>query len=479
MKFTKICKCCGKEFKTNSPQKLYCNREHWLPCPICGTLVKKTDRDFTKPIKCCSNECTHKLRMKSLPKHKCKLCGKEFTPKSGVGLICPDIHIRKCIICGKEFIVDRHNVDTMTCSKECHWKKTKQTCIETYGVDHPMKSEIGQRHFHEAMMKKYGHEHALQVSKFQEKAMNTNLDRYGYPYFCVTQECVDAQTEQSGIISKTNLKFAELLKNYNILYKMEKRIETKSYDFELVDKNIVIEINPSFTHSTYDTRYGGVDKFYHRDKTTLANKHGYRCIHVFDWDNNYKILEMIKPTRSIYARKCEIKEINASDAKKFIEDNHIQGNCKGQKTFLGLIHEGELYQIMTFGNSRYDKHFDSELLRLCTRNGYRVIGGSSKLFTYAIRNYSLGSIISYCDISKFSGNVYEALGMKFLRTTPPQEIWSRNTDKITANLLRQRGYDQLFNTHYGKGTSNNQLMLENGWLPVYDCGQNVYGYIPE
>lgn len=27
-----------------------------------------------------------------------------------------------------------------------------------------------------------------------------------------------------------------------------------------------------------------------------------------------------------------------------------------------------------------------------------------------------------------------------------------------------------------KGTSNEQLMLDTGWLPVYDCGQAVYSY---
>ena len=33
-----------------------------------------------------------------------------------------------------------------------------------------------------------------------------------------------------------------------------------------------------------------------------------------------------------------------------------------------------------------------------------------------------------------------------------------------------------FGTNYGKGTSNEQLMLDNGWLPVYDCGQAVYEF---
>jgi hypothetical protein len=166
--------------------------------------------------------------MRSLPKHKCILCGKEFVPKSGVGLICDDTHYRKCSVCGKEFVVTAHNRDTQTCSKECQWKQVRITCMETYGVDHPMKSEIGQQHFHESMLKKYGHKHALQIEEFREKQVNTNIERYGQPYYCTTQECVDAQTENSGIISQVNLRFGELLKNAGIPYKMERRIETNS-----------------------------------------------------------------------------------------------------------------------------------------------------------------------------------------------------------------------------------------------------------
>lgn len=60
------------------------------------------------------------------------------------------------------------------------------------------------------------------------------------------------------------------------------------------------------------------------------------------------------------------------------------------------------------------------------------------------------------------------------RNTAPTKVWSKWDSKITDSLLRQRGYDQLFGTDYGKGTSNEALMLEHGWLPVYDCGQAVY-----
>ena len=98
------------------------------------------------------------------------------------------------------------------------------------------------------------------------------------------------------------------------------------------------------------------------------------------------------------------------------------------------------------------------------------------MFAEFKRSCADNSVISYCDLSKFTGSVYEKIGMKLSHVTSPAKIWSKGSKKVTDNLLRQRGYDQLFNANYGKGTSNEQLMLEHGWLPIYDCGQKVFIY---
>ena len=86
------------------------------------------------------------------------------------------------------------------------------------------------------------------------------------------------------------------------------------------------------------------------------------------------------------------------------------------------------------------------------------------------------SIISYCDEAKFNGNTYTKLGFKCIRAGRPSKHWYHPKTKqhITDNLLRQRGFDQLFKTDFGKGTSNEILMLDAGFVEVYDCGQATY-----
>ena len=79
---------------------------------------------------------------------------------------------------------------------------------------------------------------------------------------------------------------------------------------------------------------------------------------------------------------------------------------------LGLYYDDKLVQVMTFGKPRYNRRYDYELLRLCTRAGYSVTGGAERLFNYFVKYYAPKSVISYCDNSKFNGDVYHKLGFK-------------------------------------------------------------------
>ena len=115
-------------------------------------------------------------------------------------------------------------------------------------------------------------------------------------------------------------------------------------------------------------------------------------------------------------------------------------------------------------------------MRLCTASGVSVIGGASKLLKHFEDQVEPKSILSYCDLSKFNGEVYEKLGFTLVSQTAPAKHWYNPKTKvhITDNLLRQRGFDQLHNANFGKGTSNQQLMLEHGYVEIYDCGQLVF-----
>ena len=365
-------------------------------------------------------------------------------------------------------------------SKEIQ-EKIRKVWIKKYGGPNPMfdkrlRQLAAERH-DATMLKKYGAKYTMQVSELKEKVSKSIQDKYGVPWYVLTQECSEHNYKQ---VSKINIAFADCLNELGIKTRFEYHVGRPSFDIQLLDKNILVEIDPTFTHNSLKVIHGGpIDKNYHARKTQIAEEAGYRCIHVFDWDDWSTIIQLIVPKQTVYARKCKLMKIDKATAEIFTNKNHMQGSCKGQDIVYGLYLEGELIEVMTFGKPRYNKHYDLELLRLCSRLDLNVVGGASKLFSAFKKDYPESSVLSYCDYSKFTGKVYEQIGMKLNYLTPPAKVWSKDNKYITDNLLRQHGFDRLFNTDYGKGTSNEQLMIDNGWLPVFDCGQKVFVYAPE
>ena len=379
-------------------------------------------------------------------------------------------------------------------------EKAKQTNLEKYGVEYPMQLLETQEKAKKTNLEKYGTEYGSQTPEVKKRRRETSMKRFGVPYpfmaeeikkqikesvlekygveyFCQHEKCINTNPHRISVVNK---KFHKLLEANKIESKLEYIIEDYGYDLKVGDT--LIEIDPYFTHnSTVGPCFGGKESEpksfdYHLEKTNFAKEHGFNCIHIFDWDDKDKIVALFKDRKAVYARKCEVKEISKKEVDEFLNMYHLQGATKQLQYAYGLYNEGKLIEVMTFGKPRYNKNYEYELLRLCTVTGLIVIGGANKLLNYFEEKIKPKSIISYCDLSKFNGNVYEKLGFKLKEQTEPAKHWYNFKTKrhITDNLLRQRGFDQLHKANFGKGTSNEKLMLEHGYVEIYDCGQLVF-----
>lgn len=321
----------------------------------------------------------------------------------------------------------------------------------------------------ESNLEKYGVERPAQSDEVKRKTIETNRKRYGVDYTCLV-----FSGKLNGNDSSYNRAFAELLDDNNIKYEREFLLQKYSYDFKV--GNTLVEINPTATHNTHFNPYGKnrIDVNYHRDKSKLARDSGYHVIHVFDWDDTDKVVQLLKDRVTVYAINCEVRLVDTLECNQYLMAYHLQGKCNNQTIRLGLYHDNQLVSLMTFGVARYNKKYEYELLRYCA--SHNVVGGAEKLFKYFVGNYKPISIISYCDTSKFSGKVYDTLEFSLDTINSPSCHWySVKEDKhITDNLLRMQGYDRLFKESHGKGTSNEELILARGYLPVYDCGQATY-----
>lgn len=461
-----FCKICGKPTKFNWPQgyRTYCSAK----CSNSDTDVKEKKKKsylerygVESPSQC--KEVKEKIKQTNLEKY-----GTPYTFQSDI--------VKENI---KKTMIERYGVDSPQKCKEIR-KKTEKTSIERYGGIGLGSDEIKNKAQH-TCLEKYGVTNPFSADHIKEYLKQNCLEKYGVPYHCMTNECRNVAVFEN---SSCNILFMRLLEAANLEYSREFPIGVRSYDFKV--GNTLIEINPTPTHnSTWGWRghKDGIDKEYHKNKANLANDNGYRCISLFDWDDYNKAINLLlKKKETVYARKCIVKEVTNSDTIAFINKNHLQGYSKS-KINIGLYYNSELVSIMTFGNPRYNKHYEYELIRYCYSK--HVIGGEEKLFSYFIKQYSPRSVISYCDLSKFTGKLYEKLGFVCTsKDVKPSKHWVhyKNKQHITDNLLRQRGFDQLLGDKYGcfgKGTSNEELMLSHGFVEVYDCGQATYVWQPD
>lgn len=322
----------------------------------------------------------------------------------------------------------------------------------------------------------------LAYAKIRRK--ETNLDKYG----------VDNAYKLAKYTSnsKPNKYFSGLFDSAKIKYDSEVYLPSKTepgkgyrYDFRV--GNTLLEINPwPFHNVTWSPlpETSIVNRQYHALKTKLAREYNYRCVHVWDWDSPEKVLQQLCSRTKIYARKCEVRELTKAETDYFLNAYHFQSTCRGQIYRYGLYLNDILVQVITFGKPRYNNKYEYELLRLCTSPSYYIVGGAERLFQHFGKEVNPTSIISYCDNAKFTGDVYLRLGMTLIDSGMPAKHWysSSLNRHVTDNLLKQRGFDQLFGDTFGtfgKGTDNSQLMKDHGFVEIYDCGQSTYIWLNE
>lgn len=282
--------------------------------------------------------------------------------------------------------------------------------------------------------------------------------------------------------SLPNKNFKALLEQANIPFEREYCLDRKFFDFKVA--NTLVEIDPTFTHNSTFTPFEyskPIAKNYHKLKSEVAAKYNFRCIHVFDWDDQSKIIDLLANTQTtVYARTCKVAEIPKDLCNSFLLAHHLQGTAKAA-IYIGLFDaDNNLISVMTFGKPRYNSNYEYELIRYCA--SAKVIGGAEKLFKYFVTQYSPKSVISYCDLSKFTGDTYLKLGFTLLRKASPSKHWynMHTKEHYTDALVRQQGYSRLINKHDAAEdtdlpTNNNaDLMRAAGFVEVFDCGQATY-----
>lgn len=169
----------------------------------------------------------------------------------------------------------------------------------------------------------------------------------------------------------------------------------------------------------------------------------------------------------INARDCDIISVDKKTEREFLDNNHTQGFVKGSSVAYGFMYNGEIVQIMTFGKPRYSKRYGWELLRDCTKKGYIVRGGVSKLWKFFIDNNHCNSCIcySYEHNNRIVNKYIDYCGFYNTKRSKSaiKPFWIGDYNgkhyNIPINNLRKYGVDRILGTHIGFEKGNNENIL--------------------
>lgn len=251
-------------------------------------------------------------------------------------------------------------------------------------------------------------------------------------------------------------------------------LEGKEIDIVIPSRKFAIEYNGIYSHlyRPWETKEALIKgRNYHLGKTLGAQAQGYTLIHIFsdDWMLRKDIWKSIIMARlgvssnRVGARACQIITPSQHEKNAFLRENHLQGADKS-KYWAGLSHGNELIALMTYAKSRYNRSYDWELVRFCVKKGFTIPGGFSKLLKHMER-ICPGSVISYADFSRSTGQVYTTNGFSLLKRNPPSYAY--------VNL--SKGIERLHRSQFmksrlpGQGTEY-ERMRALGYEKIYDCG---------
>jgi len=256
------------------------------------------------------------------------------------------------------------------------------------------------------------------------------------------------------------------------------RLDNKEIDIYLPHLKIGFEFNGVYWHSNLYK-----ENNFHLNKTKFFQILDISLIHIWedDWAHKRDIIKSIisnkigLTTNRIGARKCQIREVDNNLVRDFLNGNHIQGFV-GSKVKLGLFYEDELVSLMTFGNLRRSLGQKSkgdhwELLRFCNKLNTQVIGGASKLFRYFLKNFVVGQIISFCDYSRSTGELYKKIGFNFSHLSQPNYYYV--IDGIRKHRFNFRK-DKLVKSGADSNLSESKIMSNLGYYRIYDCGMQKW-----
>ena len=256
--------------------------------------------------------------------------------------------------------------------------KIIESNLSNHGVPYVFMHKDIKNKIKETNIAKYGHERASQSPEVIEKMIATNIEKYGVPAACMLVE--------SRIYGKTQKELTEWLNGFGFVFKTDRTI-LDGREIDSYDDNLKIGFEYCGLYWHHELSDQPKHRSYHYNKYKICQDKGIRLVTIFEdeWiKRNAQCKNFIKSILNknsikIFARKCQVKQIEKTAFQSFCNDYHIQGANHLAIVCYGLFYNDELIGGMSFGKHHRNGK-DLTLDRLCFKDDVSVVGGSSKLF---------------------------------------------------------------------------------------------------
>lgn len=356
------------------------------------------------------------------------------------------------------------------------------TCMTRYGVDNVSKLErvktlISQKQSNHSSSRAH-----LPAWMYDKTEFTQKWNEHGFEGIKTLTGCgnnlLHRLTVQYGIRPlRTTLAEEEIASfirglGFDVIQRTRAVISPKELDIYVPSKNLAIEFDGLYWHSCDNKSDENEFKYKHVDKTNSCEAIGISLLHIFEdeWNDPTKreiwksvIKQKLGVNKRIYARKTELRDVSSKEANLFCQQNHLQGSAR--HTYAkGLYLDDELVMLATFGKSRFEDA--NELIRMCTKMHYTVVGGASKLLKGE-------SYVSYANRRWSSGGVYQAIGMKKVSVTAPNYFYVKDDTRYSRHqYMKSKLADRL--ETYDPELTESENCYRNGLRKIFDCGNIKY-----
>lgn len=271
----------------------------------------------------------------------------------------------------------------------------------------------------------------------------------------------------------------------------------KELDVYVPSKQLAIEYCGMYWHSLGDKEESAKNKNRHYDKYQECRKLGVRLLTLYEeeWvEHNYAVRRLIrnalgKSRGRLMARKCELREVAAQDARAFYERYHPQGGA-GNGEHFALFWNGKMVACMRFTLGANDRGAAAAtrtwtLTRYATR--ITVAGAASKLFKAFLAKHKPEIVKSFSDNRFFDGGMYEKLGFALeSENAPDYAVWHRKLGLKPKSHYQRRniparlkdvGIEDFFDPDTDSRSEADMTYLM-GARRMYDCGKKRWVWTP-